>query len=227
MGWGRRQATRRDRGQRGVLPSGRLRLARRVAHGRHSEGEKQEAGPQAAGRRPRPPSSGEEADGGTLERRLSLKWKCSPEPACPQRRHSRPLFQRSRGPSPAHADAGILAGACDLRPFLLPAPKDGGSVCWAAGRARREEVCGARHRVRLTVGQRLRATLVLGPRAAQAQEGPEASPRAAQEGWGCSQAAASEHGRQRSLVRPHRQLSDGTAPCFLSGQDNSSLSTMP
>ena len=130
-----------------MLPSGRLRLARRRAlHGRQAEGEKQEAGPQAAGRRPRPAPSGEEADGGTLERRLSLKWKCSPEPACPQRRHSRPLFRRSPGPSPAHANAGILAGACDLRPFLLPAPKDGGARAQCAGRqgeldARR---CGGR-----------------------------------------------------------------------------------
>lgn len=68
-------------------------------------------------------------------------------------------------------------------------------MCGAAGRARRrEEVWGARHRVRLTVGQRLRAALALrpGPRAAQAQEGPEASPRAAQGGWGGLRARKAE-----------------------------------
>lgn len=135
------------------------------------------------------------------------------------------LFPRSPGPSPAHVDAGILAGAC---------PKGRGracSVCGAAGRARREEVLGARHRVGLTVGQRLRAARVLrpGPRAAQAQEGPEASPRAAQDGWGCSHATASEHGFQEgrgawsvytgSFLMEQRRVSS-------SAQGNPSLSTM-
>lgn len=84
----------------------------------------------------------------------------------------------------------------------------------------------------LTVGQRLRAAPALrpGPRAAQAQEGPEASPRTAQDGWGCSHATASEHGFQEgrgawsvhtgSFLMEQRRVSS-------SAQGNSSLSTMP
>lgn len=96
VGGGRRQATRRDRGQRGVLPSERLRLARHAGPWRHAEGAKREASPRLRARGHAPASSGEEAEGGSSERRLSLKWKCSPEPACPQRRHSRPCSDGPR-----------------------------------------------------------------------------------------------------------------------------------
>lgn len=222
MGWGRRPE--------GTEVSGaccRLSVCgwHDAGHWRHAEGEKQEASPRLRARGHAAASSGEEADGGTLERRLSLKWKCSPEPACPQRRHSRSLFPRSPGPSPAHIDAGILAGAC---------PKGRGRACSVWGQ--QGELDGRRFGGRGTGGAHGRAAAAgcpgahTGPRAAQAQEGPEASPRTAQDGWGCSHATASEHGFQEgrgawsvhtgSFLMEQRRVSS-------SAQGNSSLSTMP
>lgn len=60
--------------------------------------------------------------------------------------------------------------------------------------------------------------------------GAEPSPRAAREGWGCSHAAASEHGFQegRGGWSAHTGSFLMEQHCVSSsGQDNSSLSTMP
>lgn len=78
VGRGRRKGTRRDGGQWGGLPSVCLRLAhaQRTGDTRTVRNRKPAPRLQARGHTP---SSGEEADGGALEQRLSLKWKCSPE----------------------------------------------------------------------------------------------------------------------------------------------------
>ena len=83
-----------------------------------------------------------------------------PRAACPQRLPV--LVPTVLGPSAAHADAGILAGACDLRPFLLPAPKDRGAPAQRAGR---QGELDARRLGGHSTG------LGPGPRAARAQEG--------------------------------------------------------
>lgn len=78
VGRERRKGTRRDGGQWGRLPSACLWLAhaRRTGDTLMVRNRKPAPRLQAGGHTP---SSGEEADDGTLERRLSLKWKCSPE----------------------------------------------------------------------------------------------------------------------------------------------------
>lgn len=209
MGWGRRPE--------GTEVSGaccRLSVCgwHDAGHWRHEEGEKQEASPRLRARGHAAASSGEEADGGTLERRLSLKWKCSPEPACPQRRHSRSLFPRSPGPSPAHIDAGILAGAC---------PKGRGRACSVWGP--QGELDGRRFGGRGTGGAHGRAAAAGCPGAQTGTAGCSGTGGArglTQDGPG-RLGLLSRHRlrarvprRQRSLVCPHGQLSDGTAPCF-------------